>query len=391
MMHPPLNRRNFVKLMGLGTVGLAACTSTDASMPVPQRDLYIGTYTDGESRGIYRYRLNTDTGALGSGALLAEADNPSFLTFNADGSHLYAVNELTLYEGHPSGAVSAYAVDESSGGLTFLNQQSSRGGAPCHLSMDASGKWVLVANYVGGNVAVLPVASDGRLGEATAVLQHEGQGGHPRQEGPHAHAITPDPSGAFAFVADLGLDQIYAYRLDTDAGQLKPHRSVSLAPGAGPRHFAFHPNGRQAYVINELNSTLTVLDYTPEEGRLAAVQTVPTIPGDYTGENYCADVHLTPDGRFLYGSNRGHDSIAVFAVEAQTGRVTPRGHTSTEGNWPRNFVIDPSGTFLLVANQRSSTVVTLRINPETGALLSTGQITGVPAPVCLKFRPRPTA
>ncbi len=390
MIHPPLNRRDFVKLMGLGSVGLAACTATETTMPVTERGLYIGTYTQGESRGIYRYRLNPETGALGSGALLAEADNPSFITFDADGSHLYAVNELTLYEGHPGGAVSAFAVDES-GGLSFLNRQASRGGAPCHLNVDASGKWLLVANYVGGNVAVLPLEAEGRLGEAVGVMQHEGQGTHPRQEAPHAHSITPDPSGLYAMVADLGLDQVYTYHLDAGTGQLTPHRPMHVGEAAGPRHFAFHPSGRHGYVINELNSTLTVFEYTPETGQLAPVQTVPTIPGDFTGENYCADLHLSAGGRFLYGSNRGHDSIAVFAVDPENGRVTPQGYTPTEGHWPRNFVIDPTGTFLLVANERSSTVVTLRINPETGALLSTGHITGVPSPVCLKFRPQQKA
>jgi 6-phosphogluconolactonase len=236
-------------------------------------------------------------------------------------------------------------------------------------------------------VAILPVQDDGRLGEATDVVQHQGTSVNPqRQEGPHAHSITVDPTNRYAFAADLGLDKIMIYRLDLTRGKLQPNDEpwAQVHAGAGPRHFAFHPNGHYAYVINEIDSTLTAFTYQSTNGTLRTVQTVSTIPGDFSGTNYCADIHVAPSGKFVYGSNRGHDSIVTFATDETTGKLTCVGHESTQGRTPRNFTIDPTGTFLLAANQSTDTIVTFRIDQQTGKLLSTGHVTEVPTPVCVQ-------
>jgi 6-phosphogluconolactonase len=246
---------------------------------------------------------------------------------------------------------------------------------------------VLVANYGGGSVAVLPIQEDGQLGAATDVVQHVGSSIHPtRQQEPHAHSITLDPTNRYALACDLGLDQVLIYRFDSAAGKLAPNDppGAPLRPGAGPRHLAFHPSGRYVYVINELDSTLTVFAWDETRGTLREIHTMPTLPEDFAGKNTCADLHVAPSGRFVYGSNRGHDSIVIFAINAQTGELSYVGHESTRGQTPRNFAIDPTGTFLLAANQRSDTIVSFRINQETGKLTPTGQVTRVPTPVCIK-------
>jgi 6-phosphogluconolactonase len=312
--------------------------------------------------------------------------NPSFLAVHPDGRTLYAANETTTLDGQPGGAVSSFAIDRGSGELTFLNRQPSHGTDPCHVSVDASGGNVFVANYTSGSVAVLPIEAAGRLAPASDVHQHRGSGPDPkRQEGPHAHFITRDPANRYVLASDLGLDQVLVYRLDAERGTLTAHEppAVSLPPGSGPRHLAFHPFAPVVYVINELASTISTCAWDEVAGTLRLLGTISTLPEDFEGGSSCAEVRVAPSGSFVYGSNRGHDSIAVFAVDPADGTLSPAGHVSTEGANPRNFTIDPSGTLLLAANQDSDTIVAFRIDPDTGALNPTGQVTRVPSPVCV--------
>lgn len=350
--------------------------------------VYVGTYTYRASKGIYAFELNLHTGETTPPRLVAETFQPSFLALHPSRRFLYAVNEL--WGGGKEGMVSAFAVEPETGSLTFLNQQSSKGVGPCHLTVDKTGKWVLVANYGSGGVSVLPVLPDGRLGEATCVIQHEGKSVNPqRQEGPHAHSVNLDPANKFAIVADLGIDKLLVYRFDSAKGTLTPHEPpfVATAPGAGPRHVAFHPNGKFVYAINELNSTVTAYRYDEATGILAEVQTVSTLPTDFSGNNTTAEVQVHPSGRFLYGSNRGHDSIAIFAIESKTGKLTLVGHQLTKGRTPRHFGIDPTGTYLLAANQDSDTISLFRIDLQTGKLQPMEQMVEVSNPVCVKFLP----
>jgi 6-phosphogluconolactonase len=350
--------------------------------------VFIGTYTDGKSKGIYRFALDTTSGALTGGELAAEAVNPSFLAVHPSRRFLYAVNEVGDFGGRHSGGVMAFGLDPIAGKLARLNSQPSGGVDPCHLVVDRIGKHVLVANYGGGNASVLPIGDDGRLGDATAFVQHKGSSvNRQRQEAPHAHSINLDHGNRFAVVADLGLDRIRVYRYDSAKGTLTPNEppAVATAPGAGPRHFAFHPTAPFAYVINELDCTVLVLGYDRANGTLQPLQAVSTLPVPYKGEYSTAEVQVHPSGRFLYGSNRGHDSIAIFTIDPKTGKLTAAGHQSEGIKTPRNFGIDPTGTFLIVANQGSDSLVVFLIDPVTGALHPTGQRASVPAPVCVKF------
>lgn len=351
--------------------------------------VYVGTYTSGASQGIYRLELDLATGALSPAGEPTPAVSPSFLALHPSGRFLYAVNETGESRSDQSGGVSAFTIDTKSGALTFLNRQPSGGSAPCHLSLDKEGRHVLVANYGGGSVEVLPIQADGRLGARSDLRQHDGRGPHPvRQDGPHAHAVNLDPTGALALVADLGLDLLVAYRYDAKRGTLArfERATVKLPAGAGPRHFTFDPQGRVAYVLNELNATITALRYDAAAASFTELQTVPTLPAGFSGENTTAEIVVRPDGRFVYASNRGHDSIATFAVDAATGRLTPAGHQPTLGRQPRNFAIDPTGTFLLAANQGSDSIVVFRIDAASGALAPVGKPVHVPAPVCIRMR-----
>jgi 6-phosphogluconolactonase len=371
-----------------------AASSTSPASPAPPAPrgkvrVYVGTYTSGDSKGIYRLQLDLATGALTPEGEPTPTVNPSFLARHPSGRFLYAVNETGESRADKSGGVSAFAVDGASGALTLLNQQPSGGPAPCHLWVDTEGRHLLVANYWDGSVSVLPIGADGRLGPASARIQHQGKGANPeRQEGPHAHSVTLDPANRFAFVADLGTDKLAVYRYDGAKGTLTPHdpAAVSLAPGSGPRHFTFHPGGRHAYLINELLSTVTAFDYDAAAGKLTERQTVPTLPsGVAAASNTTAEVVVHPNGKLLYGSNRGHDSLAIFAIDPATGKLTAAGHQPTLGKEPRNFAIDPTGTFLLAANQNSDSVVVFRIDPASGRLDPVGPPTRVPAPVCLRM------
>jgi 6-phosphogluconolactonase len=366
-------------------IASAAAAPPEQAPPAAIR-VYVGTYTEGgKSKGIYRFRLDTSSGALSPEGEPAESANPSFLAIHPSGRFLYAVNEVGDFRGK-DGAVSAFVVDGKTGALTLLNQEASQGSGPCYITVDKEGRHVLVANYGGGTVAVLPVQADGRLAPASSSQKHEGHGVNPRrQTRPHAHSINLDAANRFAFAADLGLDKLLVYRYDAAKGTLAPDQPVSVAPGAGPRHFTFHPDGRHAYVINEMYSTVTAFDYNAEKGALAEIQTVGTLPKDFEDENSTAEVVVRPDGKFLYGSNRGHDSIAIFAIDAASGKLTAAGHQPTLGKEPRNFAIDPSGSFLLAANQNSDTLVVFRIDGASGHLTPVGAPVSVPRPVCVRM------
>jgi len=345
--------------------------------------VYVGTYTDGQSDGIYSLRMDVSDGSLGSAELSGKARNPSFLVPSPSGRFLYAVGELATFEGRQSGVVSAFEIADRSGKLRLLNRRQSGGAAPCYVTTDESGGNVLVANYDGGSVSVLPVGPDGRLDEPSCVVRHESDGA-----ACHAHSINVDPSGRFALAADLGLDEVLVYRFDAAQGRLSPNNppAVGLPLMTGPRHLAFHPNGQLVYVINETASTITVFDYDPKRGALSARQTVSTLPPGFAGTSATAEIRVNPSGEFLYGSNRGHDSLVVFAIDS-TGALTLIGHEPTRGRAPRHFTIDPSGQFLLAANRRSDTVVVFRIDRGTGKLIATGSIAQVPCPVCVTFLP----
>jgi 6-phosphogluconolactonase len=379
-------------LSALQTVGTgSAMTTTATKNPVTKELLvYVGTYTAGKSKGIYAYRLDLTTGKLTPAGVTEGISNPSFLAIHPNGRNLYAVNEVGDFNGQKAGAVTAFKIEPKTGGLTMLNQESSKGGGPCHLVVDRLGKVVLAANYGGGSVVVLPIGPGGRLKPASDFIQHQGSSvNKQRQEGPHAHSINVDAANRFVVAADLGLDKVLIYQLDTDRGRLEPNSPpfTAVEPGAGPRHFAFHPGGKHAYVINELGNTVTAFDYDRRLGMLTTIQSASTLPAGFSGTSYTAEVQVSPSGKFLYGSNRGHDSIAVFRIDETTGRLTLVEVTPTQGKTPRNFGIDPTGQYLLAANQESDNIVVFRIDPETGKLTPTGNTVEVPKPICVKFLP----
>jgi len=351
--------------------------------------VFVGTYTThlphvaGKAQGVLIYRLDAATGALSPVSELAGQDNPAYLALSPQGDYLYIANEIE------EGVVTACAVDSDSGQLTVLNQQPTQGRHPCHVIVHDSCKYVFVANYSSGNFTVYPIGTDGQLRAATAHIQHEGSSvNSARQEAAHAHCIALDAAYERVFVADLGIDRVMIYQFDAANGTVSPasQPSIAMQAGAGPRHLAFHPSRQWLFVINELDSTIAVLAYDRTSGTLTHKQTVSTLPPDFEGENTCAAIHVHPSGNFVYGSNRGHDSIAAFAFDAEAGQLTATGHTSTQGNTPRDFDIDPTGAFLLAANQDSDTIFSYGIDPHTGALSATGQRLDVPTPVCVKMR-----
>ena len=356
---------------------------------------YIGTYTrresfvDGKAKGIYVYRLDPGSGELTHAATVAGPGtlNPSYVTLGPDKRRLYAVNEVTGGKG-PHGTVSAFAIDPATGDLSYLNQQSTHGLAPCFVSIEPEGRYCLVANYETGSVCVLPVEKDGSLGEATDTVQFSGSGpNRERQEGPHAHMILPSPDHRFIHAVDLGADRLLSFRLDMERGVLiaADPAWTQLPPGTGPRHLAFHPHRPFAYVISELKSTIIVCRYDAEQGTFAPLQTISTLPDGFIGQNLGAEILVAPSGRFVYASNRGHDSLAIFAVDSETGRLTLVGHEASQGVGPRAFILDPSGALLLVANQDTNTVVTFRVDQDSGTLRASGHASDVPTPVCLQL------
>lgn len=372
-------------LLGLALAGalLGPAARVEGAAPAAT-PVYVGTYTGSGSRGIYRFTLDTATGAAGTPVLVAETRNPSFLALHPNGRVLYAVNEVDDFEGQAAGSVGAFAIDPATGKLTLINRQSSQGAGPCHLFVDHAGRDVLVANYDGGTVAVLPIGADGRLAPASCVRAHEGTGpNRARQDKPHAHGIWLDAAERFALATDLGADRIFVYRFDAVKGTLEPHGAVPLAPGSGPRHLAFDPSGRTVFAISELRSTVSSFAYDATAGTLRAIQTVSTLPADFKRGNTAAEVVLSPDGRYLYASNRGDDSLAVFAVDAVSGRLTPAGRIAAGGRTPRHFAIDATGRWLIVALQDSNAITILRRDPASGQAAPTATRITLSKPVCV--------
>ncbi|VTS04370.1 lactonase family protein [Tuwongella immobilis] len=375
--------------LGMLSIPVLFPLSASAAEPTPTPEsltVYVGTYTGPKSEGIYSATLNLKTGELSKPKLAGKMVNPSFLAIHPTMPVLYAVGEVSDFQGKKAGGVAAFQIGES-GALTLLNQQSSGGTGPCHVVVDAAGKNVLVANYGGGNASVLPIQDGGKLAAATGFVQHRGKSvNSSRQEAPHAHSINLDAANRFAFVADLGLDQVLIYRFDAAKGTITPNEPpfVKLADGAGPRHFAFHPNGKQAFVINELDSTITAMDYDAKSGTLTPTQTLSTLPqGKFPG-NSTAEVVVHPSGKFVYGSNRGHNSIAGYAIAAD-GKLTALGNTQGKFQIPRNFAIDPTGQFLLACGQANHLIEVFRIDSTTGKLTATGSVVEVGSPVCVRF------
>ena len=364
-----------------------------------QRLVFIGTYTEdilfgtgnilkGKGEGIYIFRFDELSGEMEPCGVAQAGPNPSYLAFDPSRRYLYAVNELKEFNGAPTGSVSSFLVDPATGSLSFLNHQPSYGTDPCHLIVDRAGKNILAANFNSGTVCVLPIQKDGSLREASEVIHHQGSSLDPkRQSRPHAHAVIMDDLGRFVFVPDLGIDKVMIYRFEPQAGKLEPNDVpwYRTQAGAGPRQLVMHPRGDLAYLINELNSTVTALEFNQANGGLQEIQTITTLPEDFNGPNICAEIQISPSGKFLYASNRGHESIVAYAINPVDGTLSSLGHKSTQGETPRHFSIDPLGSFLLVANQDLDSVVTFKIDPISGELNATGQITPIPTPVCIKF------
>jgi len=373
-------------------IGLAlalAAAPLFAAEPAPGKYwVFIGTYTGKQSKGIYRCEFDVESGKLSKPELAAEVTSPSFLAIHPTNKFLYAVGETG--EGKQAGAVHAFALDAKTGELKALNSTTSGGAGPCHLSVDRGGKNVLVANYGGGSAEVVPIGADGKLAEPSCFVQHTGKSVDPgRQEGPHAHSINLDPSGKFAVVADLGLDEVLVYRFDAENGKITPNEPpfVKVAGGAGPRHFAFHKTKPFAYVINEMKCTINALHYTPD-GKFEIVQTISTLPHEFREGYSTAEVQVHPSGKFVYGSNRGQNSIAGFRIDQVTGKLTLIDHQGEGIKTPRNFGIDPTGKWMIVGNQDGESVIVYAINAESGELTPTGTTVEVDAPVCIKFVPK---
>lgn len=377
------SRREFLAASTLSVLAMAGGGIPRTSESRAIELLYVGTYTEGDhADGIHFVRFDTSTGSLTRIGAINAGPSPSFLAIHPKGHTLYAVNEVS------AGGVRAFDISPTTGELTRLNEQSSEGAAPCYVSVDRAGRVALVANYVSGNIAALPLM-DGSLGKPSQVVQHQGKGPDAeRQEGPHAHCIVTDPSNQFALAVDLGVDRVLVYELGDDGRSLRHVQGgdAVLRSGAGPRHLAFHPMLPLVYVANELDSTVSSFRFDATRGTMSPVETTSTLPAGWSGTNYPADIHLDSAGRHLYLSNRGHNSIAVYRVAQGTGALAMEQTISTEGDWPRNFSLDPTGNWLLIGNQRSGTVVVLRRNPDSGRLSPTSLRLSVPRAVCLRFR-----
>jgi 6-phosphogluconolactonase len=388
-----VSRRDFLAGSAAGLVAMARGSKSLARAEGPQADgelLYVGTYTEGGHHdGIYLIGMDRRSGKLRRVGSVDAGANPSFLATHPNGRVLYAVNEVEKYNGRATGAVSAFAIASNTGALTRLDEQPSEGGAPCFVSVDRSGRVVLVANYSGGSVALLPIQTDGSLAPATHVEHHTGRGPNAeRQEAAHAHCIVADPTNRFVLAADLGADRVFVYRLDLEGRSLRHVEGgdAVMRPGAGPRHIAFHPTLPLVYVACELDSTVATLRFDANRGALSPLDARSTVPPRWKGTNYPADIHIAPSGRTLYVSNRGHNSLAVFSVAESTGALALDQVISTEGDWPRNFSLDPTGRWLLVANQKSGSVVVFGRDQKSGRLTPTRERIELPSPVCLRFR-----
>ncbi len=387
-----MNRKNFLKMMGLGVVTTATTKKTMAAtlnrLQSDEMTFYVGTYTTGKSKGIYRCSLNPSSGEINMKGFTDGIVNPSFLTIDSKKQFLYAVSETDKFDGESSGSVDAYKIDSGTGALEHLNKRPSHGAAPCHIIVSKDGRYVMVANYNGGNLAVFPVEKDGSLGKTTDLIQHHGSSVNPdRQEGPHAHSIVLDSANRYGLSCDLGTDKVMIYKFDSQHGKLvaasQPFAKVK--PGLGPRHIKFHPNGKIAYVICEMGNTILVFDYDPKNGHLSQKQAISTFPSDFHGTTKAAELQISADGRFLYGSNRGADLIVVCSIDQLSGKLSPVQYQSTLGKFPRHFILDPSGRYLVVANEHTSNIVVFSRDQSTGKITPTGNSIDIPDPVCVKF------
>jgi 6-phosphogluconolactonase len=380
----PISTASAVCLL-ISLLAVTALISTHAT--TTKHFVFFGTYTEHGSQGIYVADFDSSNGRLTSLRLAAKTQQPSFLAVAPNLKFLYAINELGQFNGQPTGAVSAFSIDHATGQLSLLNQVSSRGPGPAHIVLDRTAANLLVANYDGGSIAVFHLLLDGRIGESTAYVQHHGSSvNHERQEAPHAHAIVMFPDNRFAIVADLGLDKLLVYPFDASQGTLGQPHTISTEPGVGPRHLTFSLSGKFLYVVNELRSTVTVYSYDPADAAIAPLQSISTLPTNFTGTNTAAEIALLPSGKSLYASNRGDDnSIAVFAVNPARGTLTLVQHILTAGKIPRNFAIDPSGEWLLAANQDSNNVVTFRIDKSSGRLTPANQPIDIYSPAMVDF------
>jgi 6-phosphogluconolactonase len=399
------SRRNFLK--NAGAVALAHSALRGAALHADEAArgklcAYVGTYTtatdgNGNGEGIYLFNVDAQTGEFSNRRLAAKTANPSWISIHPSKKYLYAINEVTNFAGG-NGSVSAFALDAASGELTLLNTVSSAGAGPAHMSLDAAGKFVFVANYVGGSIAVLPIGADGRLGDAVDVHQDSGSLGaaHPTSappgsfafsghDKPHAHMIAADPNNKFVLNTDLGQDRIYVYRFDASTGKLTPNgEPVALPSGDGPRHFAFHPNGQWLYLVCEESSTIVFFHYDPESGALAAAQTISALPAGFAGTSFGSEIQVSPDGKFLYSANRLRDTISICAI-ASDGRLNLLGEASTMGDYPRYFAFDPRGNFVFACDQRSDCITSFRVEHETGMLTFTGNYAAVGSPAMIAF------
>lgn len=378
---PPLR---CLLLVAMSALMSAAAQRASADDPL----VFISAFAAGDKGGIHAYRLKADSGALELVQRTADVENPFFIAVSPDRRFLYSIYAKSFGGKEPE-QVAAYAIEGRTGRLTLLNRQSSRGTASCYLDIDATGKSVLVANYSTGDVASLPVKADGSLGEAVSYFQHAGASVDPaRQKAPHAHCIVISPDNRFAFAADLGLDQVLGYRLDASTAKLSPNEPpfAKSPPGAGPRHLTFDPSGKHIYVINEISNSVSVFDYAAESGALTERQTISTLPDDFKGKSYCADLKITPNGRFLYGTNRGHDSIAAYRI-GDNGRLTLLTIEPSLGKGPQNLLIAADGNLLLCANMPGNNVVVFRIDAATGALKAVGEPVSLPSPSCIRLLP----
>jgi len=371
----------------LGLIGILLTMSTTIRAEAPL--VFVSAFARGGDGAIHAFGFNTTTGAMKPLQRTTDVQHPFFIAVSPDMRSLYAVDSEE-FGGAVDEFVAAYAIEGRSGRLKRLNQQSARGTVTCYLDVDATGQTVVVANYATGSVAALPVGKDGSLGEAVSFVQHSGSSIDPeRQDGPYAHSIVISPDNRFALAADLGLDQVLIYRLDPAASRLTPNDAQPFAmapPGSGPRHLTFHPNGKRVYVINELKNTVTYFDYAAEPGTLALQQTISTLPADFTGKSYCADLKITPDGTFLYGTNRGHDSIAVYRI-GEEGRLSLVAVEPSLGKGPQNLLITPDGRWLLCANMPGNNVVVFQIDANTGRLSAAGKPVSMPTPSCIRWLP----
>jgi 6-phosphogluconolactonase len=350
--------------------------------------VFVGTYTNNGSEGIYSFKFNPETSDISSVELAVVTDNPSFIAIDQAEQYLYAVNELDTFNNEPTGAVSVFKIDRESEKLNLIQKVSSFGAAPAHLSLDKSGKFLLVANYNGGNISVFPIGKDGKLGEHSAFIQNVGFSVNAeRQSAPHAHFIEVTEDNRFVMVADLGIDKILIFQFDSTNGSLKPNKPkfINLDPGSGPRHFVFTPLGKFFYVLNELASTVTVFEYVPTSAAMQIKQTISTLPQNFKGTNTAAEISIDSKGKFLYASNRGDDSIVQFSIDPITGMLTPVTWISSGGKTPRNFEIDPTGKWLFSANQNSDSISLFKIDQENGRLINTNKTFSIKSPVCVKF------